>query len=207
MEYIGHGSRKFSKLKYYRIDFVFIPEMFEKDFDSTCICSFKHDIAVIKTLDVIKVHSLDLLPTLNRMKLGPLSKTYLYGWGQTEEGSYAEELRHTKLVLISEIPNWPTRRDQLLYGYDSTSAGDVGDSGGPWLSIDNSRIYGIHVGQTASYGVAVKIAYYANWIFYVMYEYHDLLPVKMPSDRIIRINQNANATVYQTRLVRWSHKH
>lgn len=204
MEYIGHGSKKFSKLKHYPIDFVFIPEMFEKQFDKSCVCSFQHDIAVIKTVDVMQVHSLDTLPTLNRQNLKPFSKTYLYGWGQTEDGTYADELRHTKLLLLSSMPSWYTRGEQLLNGYDSEAEGNVGDSGGPWLSLDNSRIYGIHVGQTGLYGVAVKIAYYANWIFYMMYEYRDLLPTKLPSDRIIRTSQNLNETVYQTRLSRWS---
>lgn len=159
---------------------------------------------MIKTVQGIKVNSLDRLPTLNRQNLKPFHRTYLYGWGLTEDGTYAEVLRHTKLIMRSTISSLVKKHDELLYSFQQNATGQVGDSGSPWMSLDNSRIYGIHVGQNNPFGVAVKIAFYANWIFYVMYEYRDLIPATLPSNRVIRVAQNINEAVYQTRLKDWS---
>lgn len=186
-------------MRHYTVDFAFIPRRFKKKFNRHCVCSFQFDIAVIKTVEIIPVRSLDRLPAVNREPLKAFHRTQLYGWGRTEDGTYADHMRRAKLLIVSTIPNWPTQREQLLFSYNTTSAGAVGDSGGPWMSLDNTRIYGIHVGQTNPYGVAIKISYYANWIFYVMYEYRDLLPETLPRDRIIRCCGHFNATVYHTR--------
>lgn len=196
---IGHGSKRAGKMRHYPVDFAFIPNRFKEKFDKSCVCSFQYDLAVVRIIQAVAVNSLDALPTLNRHPLKPFLRTYLYGWGMTEDDTYADELRRAKFLITSSISGWPTERKELMYSYDIEMSGEVGDSGGPWMSLDNSRLYGIHVGQTPPYGVAVKISYYANWILYVMYEYRDLLPNRLPSDRIIRCCGQINETVYHAR--------
>lgn len=185
-------------MKHYSIDFVFVPKRFKSAFNRSCLCSFNYDIAVIKTIEVIPVHSLEALPTLIRHQLKSFHKFYTYGWGQTEAQVYPDKLHSAQIYVINVHQFYPSYGTRLMFSSGGNISGQVGDSGGPWMSLDNTRIYGIYVGQTPPIGVAVKMSYFADWIFYVMYEYRDLLPsTSLPRNRVIRCCDKINKMPYQ----------
>uniref|UniRef100_A0A336LXN4 CSON007041 protein n=1 Tax=Culicoides sonorensis TaxID=179676 RepID=A0A336LXN4_CULSO len=190
---VGVGSICRSKMLHYEIEVVFI----HKDYNQVC-CLFENDIALVRTKKIISFINSDKLPTLNRYKLAPLSKAIVFGWGKTESGHYSNTLKTTKLIFFSSSSVSTCRGKALICGYAMQNTSLLeGDSGSPVLSLNRRSLYGIHIGRSGDYTIITSIPQFYNWIMYTMYEYKELLPKKMPSNKVIRCCDTINSTVYQ----------
>lgn len=126
------------------------------------------DLAVIRTENMLPVPSLDNIPTLNRYRVKSFKKAKLFGWGQIEDGKYARNLREATFIILSGFATF-SKGSQNIYGYGLQGQKTLpGDSGSPLISLDQKKLYGIHVGQMGDVAVSVSMSFYSNWILYVM---------------------------------------